>query len=353
MEDLEVTSTPEVEATPVTPEAAPAAKEPEAAEPSGLEKIKAAAEKEPAPGKEKEPEPEEPLPAAAYKPREKFKVMVYGSNEQKEIEVPEYLKPLMKDEKSEKEIIELLEKSHGLEPVKAARAAVARERDHFKGEFSKVQTAISDMRQTYQRGDIDAFLNKLQIPHERMLQWALDKVNYSQLPPDQQRVLDERQEAKRLAWAAEERSMSVEQQMYEQGRQAKQTLLESSLARPDVKTFAETFDARAGRPGAFFEEIKATGQSAWNQSNGKVDLTPDQAIEQVMVKYGPFLQSPVAQSAPVTPTAAQAASQGGASVIQAKPAVIPNVQGRTTSPMKSGPRSLDDLRKLGKQAQGA
>lgn len=313
---------------PETKEAPPASPEQAASESEGVEQTE-----------------EEKAALKAYKPRDKFKVRVFGSEEQKEHDVPEWLKTTMKDEASEKQAIELLEKAHGLDTVKASRTAVARERDTFKTELSKIQSTISDVRQTYQRGDIEAFLEKLAIPQERMLQWALEKVNYSQLPPEQQKLHDDQRAAERRAWAAEAQSSTMEQQIQEQARQAKQVLLQSSLARPDVSTFAKSFDDQAGKPGAFFEQVRATGELAWIQSEGKIDLTPDQAVERVMKQWGSFVKP---AQAPGTPPANVVAAPN---TPEKKPAVIPNLQGRTTSPMKSGPRSLDDLRKLGKQAQ--
>lgn len=345
LENIEVTTPVETPQVAETPAVAPAAKEtPTPAQ--GLDRLAAAQPKEAPLGESEDPGEGETPATPSYKAREKFKVMVYGSDEQKEHEVPAFLKGLMKDEASEKEVISLLEKAYGLEPVKQARAAIAKERDQVRGEFSKIQSTIQDVRQSYQRGDIDAFLEKLAIPQERMLQWALDKVNYSQLPPDQQRVLDERKLAERRAYAAEQQNMSMEQHIQEQSRQAKQVLLQSSLTRPDVNTFAQSFDTQAGKAGAFFEEVRATGELAWIQSNGKVDLTPDQAVEQVMNKWRKFLPAATA-SVPGTQPAPQAAAP--VIVNTPKPAVIPNVQGRSSSPMKAGVRSLDDLRKLSAQ----
>lgn len=282
------------------------------------------------------PEPEEgaePPPAAAYKPREKFKVL------DSEHEVPAWLKSTMKDDVSEKQAIELLEKAYGLEPVKTRLADTRKERDTLKTEFTKVQHSIEEMRKTYQRGDIDAFLDKLSIPHERMLQWALGKVEYSQLPPEQQRILDERQAAQRQAWTAEQQNQFYQTQLQEQTRSVKSTLLESSLARPDVSAFQHSFDSRVGRPGAFREEIIAQGELAWIQSEGKNDLTPEQAIEKVMAKWRNAMTTPGA-------AAPAAVSPGTPAALSAKPSVIPNIQGGSQSPMKSKPRSIDDLKKL-------
>lgn len=302
---------------------------------------KPAKEGSPTPGSEEndadtEKEPEK---IAAYKAREKFKVM------DSEHEVPAYLKALMKDADSEKQVIELLEKAYGLEPVKTRLGETRKERDHFKGEFGTIQKTIQDVRQTYQRGDIDAFLDKLSVPHERMLQWALEKVNYSQLSPEQKQILDERRDAQRKAWSEEQRAGSYEQKLQEQTRQAKTMLLEAGLARPDVGAFQQAYDAKVGKPGAFRDEIVAQGELAWIQSNGQVDLSPQQAIEQAMLKWRPFVQT---EAAPGTQASvpAQAGEQGSKAAPQAKPSVIPNVPGRSQSPMKSGVRSVEDLKKL-------
>lgn len=308
-------------------------------------------------GEKAEGEGEAPA-APAYKPRDKFKVRVFNPEKvdelvQKEESVPEFLKPLMKDAESEKQVMDLLERAYGIDSVKGERAHVKKERDHFRNEFTKIQGSVAELRTIYQRGDLDLFLDKLSIPHERMLQWALDKVNYSQLPPEQQRVIDERRDAQRKAYAAEQRMGTYEAQLYEQQRQAKSMLLDAGLARPEVSTFAAAFDAKVGKPGAFRLEVAAVGEQAWNQSEGKVDLTPEQAIEQAMTKWKPFIGEAQAAQAP---TAAAAGSQSGAGTkptTTAKPAVIPNVQGRPSSPMKSKPRSIEDLKKLAKDASAS
>lgn len=294
-----------------------------------------------------------PAAAAAYKARDKFKVMVLGSDEQKEHEVPPLLRGIMKDAESEKQVIELLEKAYGLEPVKASRAEIRKERDTFKSDLGNIQRSIAEVRNTFQRGDIDGFLDKLEIPHDRMLQWALDKVNYSQLPPEQQRIFDERRDAQRRAYTAEQQAQTYESQLQETNRRAKTELLNAGLARPDVKAFADAYDTKVGKPGSFFSEVAQTGNNAWIQSNGTVDLSPEQAIEQTLAKWRNFIQ---VESAPAQVTAGQAASQSGPgtqATSQAKAAVIPNVQGGSQSPMKSKPRSVADLKKLSAAMQAS
>lgn len=283
----------------------------------------------------------------AYKPREKFKVRHYdpaiaGADEklQKEEAVPEWLRPLMKDEASEKQVIELLEKAYGLEPVKAERAQVRKERDEFKNNLNQVTQGIGELRQIYQRGDINLWLQKLSIPRERMLQWALDEVNYSQLPPEQQRLLDDRRDAQRQAFELEKQNSGYQSQVQEQARNAKLMLLDSGLERPDAKAFSDAYDAQMGKSGAFKEAVIEQGELAWAQQ--KRDLTPAEAIASAMARYKPF----------ITASAAPGAQPGASGVLPppaAKAGTIPNVQGKGSSPLKKSVRSIDDLKKLSKE----
>lgn len=332
---------------PISSEPAQVAPVPEAPAPkeaaTGLDALKEKITSEkPAP----EAPSEEELPKAAapaYKAREKFKVM------DQEHDVPAWLKPMMKDAESEKQVIELLEKAQGLESVKTERANVRKERDNFKQELTHVQGSIKNVRTAYQRGDIDHFLSLLQIPQERMLQWALDKVNYSQLPPEQKQVFDERTTAQRQAWELEQKTLAQEQSFNEHVSTTKRMLLDSGLERPEVKAFADAYNAKLGKADAFKEEVIAMGELAWAQSNGKEDLTPDQAIERVLGKWKNFIEIKPAGAAVTQTEAPQVVPEGQPNVIMPKATVIPNVQGRTSSPMKSKPRSIADLKKLSEQ----
>ncbi len=320
--------------------------------PSG-EAAVAQGEGEPNPKEGTPPAPEEegePAEKAAYTPKTTFRVLAPGSKDEKvEHEVPKWLQPLMKDEASEKEVMSILHKAYGLETVQASREEIRRERDEVKQNFGQLTEQINELREVYQKGDIDLWLEKLAIPPERMLQWALDRVNYSQLPPEQQQLIDGRQQAQRQAWTAEKQSRAQSSQFSEQARTTKLHLLESGLTRPDVQTLAEAYDARQNKPGAFRDEVIALGNLAWMQSGGQTDLSPDQAIDLAVKKWGPFL-SPKAPAA--APNGAQAVTPGGAPAKAA--GVIPNVQGKSSSPMKAKPRSVEDLKKLRDQfaAQG-
>ncbi len=284
----------------------------------------------------------DPASPPTFKPRDKYKVRiddgVPGSEKQlEERDIPAWLKTALKDPETEKQAIELLEQAGGLEWAKKNREDIRKERDTVKAEMTTWRRQISDVRDTYRRGDLDGFFDKLDIPHEKVMEWAVAKAQYSQLPPEQQKILDERTEAQRTAHAAQTEAQTLQEQIQEQMRHARQQMLDMGLARPEVKTFADAFDSKLGRPGAFLKEVIMTGRQAHETS--KVDLSPQQAIEQTMQKWGAFLTP--AQAA--TPAAGATTQEpGSAQAAQ----VIPNVQGGSKSPMKPRVKTLDDLKKL-------
>lgn len=291
--------------------------------------------------------PETPV----FKAKEKFAVTKGSGRDavREEFDVPARFKEIMKDAESEKEVLELLTAAGGLPVIKEKLSTVQAERNEVRQQHQAIMGQVQDLRETYQRGDIDQWLQKLGIPSERMLQWALDKVQYSQLPPEQQKILDEKQEAQRQAVLARKQVGDQSAQVSEQLRNAKSMLLDAGLASPDVKSLAEAFDAKTGREGSFRDEVIAAGQVAWAQSNGTVDLSPQQAIDQVTAKFRKFVETPAlapqATGAPLSQNSAVAPAG------QQKPQVIPNVRGGSQSPMKSKPTSLDDLKKLRKESQ--
>lgn len=346
MPDQEISSTPNegsVAAEGAAPAAAPAVTTPEPATglssipktPPAAESATAADPKAVSPAKEGE------IEKPSFVPKEKFKAW------RAEHEVPKWVRDIVKDADTETKAIELLEKASGLDLMKPKFEETKASLQQVTGQHQTMLGQINDLRQTYQRGDIDLWLQKLQIPQERMLQWALDKVNLSQLSPDQQRLHEQKVEAERKAITLEERNHQYESQVYESQRQAKSMQLESGLARPEVQTFVEAFDSRAGRPGAFRQEVISTGEAEYLRSQGKVDLSPDQAIAMVLDRYKNF----VTIAAPAT-LPGSAAAPGPKVIMPGEGApTIPNVAGRAASPLKSSPNSLDDLRKLSKEFQ--
>lgn len=273
-----------------------------------------------------------------FTPNLKFKV------KDKEHEIPAYLKGAVKDAETEKQIRDLCERAFGLDGIKAERTELKQQMGSIASENTEIKGNINELRNLYQRNDLDSFFAKLKIPQERVLQYALEKAQYMELPPEQRAMIDARKQADLHAYNLDSQNQRLSNDLQTQIAQAKRVMFDATLSRSDVATVAQNFDAQAGKPGAFRQLVASHGETAWYRSNGKIDLSPEQAVQEVMAMYG-------IKAGQVVPPSAMTAA--GATVNPATPLVapakpvpvIPNIQGRGTSPLKSKPRSIEDLKK--------
>lgn len=282
--------------------------------------------------------------AQVFTPNLKFKV------KDKEHEIPSYMKDVIKDAKTEKEVKEIFEKAYGLEGIKEQREGLKKERDQYFGQVNELVRDINLVKADYQRGDMDSMFAKLNIPVEKVLQYALQKAQYLELPPEQREQIDRQRSLELQTRQLDSQNQSLTANLQQQLVQAKSDAFNATMSRPEVTSVEQAFDTQAGRQGAFRQLVQSHGELTWQKSNGKVDLTPQQAIEQVIAMYGLKAGSaaPAAAvtAASVVPPAATPASTKPASTI------IPNIQGKSTSPLKSKPRSIEDIQKISKEKYG-
>lgn len=278
---------------------------------------------------------------AAYTPNYKMKVM------DTDCEVPEVLRPLMKDKESEEAIRKISAKALGLDFVKPKLEEARQQVQKVTGEHSTVLGQIGQAKQLYARGDIDGWLKMLNVPEERILQWVADKIHYNQLPAEQKQILDARRQAEERAFAAEQQVSSFQTSNEQLLHQQVQGRLDSVLTRPEIKSVADAFDARVNKPGAFKEEINRRGDYAWRTRN---EIVPPEQLVQEMLQ---FFVGPAAPAATVTPASTEApapqAAAPASSTAKKAPPTIPNISGRGTSAVSAPMRSLDDLRKRAKE----
>lgn len=296
-----------------------------------------------------------PMPAAAeaqpaaptWQPNFKMKVM------DQDHEIPEWARPLVKDADSEKQVREIWEKAIGLDHVKPKFAETKKQLDAVMPELQGFRTGVQELRDLYNKDDFDTFFQKLKIPEEKVLQWFVKKAQYLELPQEQRQILDARKAAEQRAEDLEKQNLSYQEKYEGMVAQAKAQSLQVELAKPDVRAMIDAFDARAGKPGSFHQAVIDHGELTWIRTNGQVDLTPEQAVQQVLSLYGGGLQAhPQAPAmVPVAniPQAPQAPGQA-----PKKQATLPNIAGRQASSVaRSKPKSLDDLRKISAEKYGS
>lgn len=204
-----------------------------------------------------------------------------------------------------------------------------------------VMDQVNEARTAYQRGDMDTVFQTLQIQPEKVLQWAVEKVQLSQMPPEQRQALEARRAADQRAYQLEKQNSVYQQQTMQQQAQYLSQMLDLVLERPDYTAAAQAYDSRKAQPGAFRDLVIRVGESE-HALTGKV-LTPLEAAQKALEWLGetPQAVKAPASAPPIAPQATPAAPT--------QPKTLPNLANagaRTGSaPAKSKIKSLDDLKR--------
>lgn len=278
----------------------------------------------------------------------------------KDHEIPEEYRSLIKDEKTEKDVKSLFSKAYGLDLVTEKNKKLETNNSELSSEVTNIKGSIDGLRQIYseavkhpsQGGNIlklDQFLERLQIPENVMLQWAVAKVQLQEMPAEQRNAILAQMDAEKKANALTMEQSQLHGQSLDTARRLKQLELDQLMSTPDVQNLANDFDKRMGKPGSFKEAVVRTGELAWFRQ--KVDLPPDQAVKQVIEAYGLKPSDPASSAPSQAPNGNSGAGQTRP-VVQRTDKVIPNVQGKgSQSPLKTKPRNIEDLKKLAARAQ--
>lgn len=288
-----------------------------------------------------------------YKPDFKFKA------DGKEHEVPEMFREIIKDEKTEKEVKSFFSKAFGSDALIERNKKLETNVQTTSEENTRIKGGIDGLRQIYvdstkhpsQGGNIlkmDQFFQKLNIPENVILSYAVAKVQLQEMPPEQRNAIVAQMDAENKANALTMEQRQIQGQNVETTRRLKALELDQQLGNPDVQILAKSLDERIGKPGAFREAVVRQGELAWFRQG--IDLTPDQAIKAVVEAYGITPSTSEASAPPKAPSGSPGSGQTRP-IVQRTTKVIPNVQGKgSQSPLKSKPRSIEDLKKLSKHA---
>lgn len=276
--------------------------------------------------------------APAYTPNFKFKAA------DKEYEFDEWLRPIVKNPEHEKKLRELYEKAYGLDHVKSERDKFRTDYKSINDQYSALNKGLDHLSSMIKNKDYHGFLNALKIPEQDILQYALSRVQYSQLPPEQRMALDQQYEEKQKLSYYEQANQELIAAYQNQMVQQRTSELDGYLGRPEVAQIASAFDARIGRPGAFKDEVIKRGQYYASLPEPQ-DISVEQAVREIMSFVGPTPQPAQQQQASMGETMGQMSESPQAPVQNQKP-VIPNIKGRGTSPAKKVVKSIDDIRKL-------
>lgn len=275
---------------------------------------------------------------AAYKPDYKLKVY----DEEKELDDP-LLKSLIKDADTEKKVKEIAQKYLGFDTVKARLEKTRGDLSEYQKSTQPIVDLYNNYSKVAQKGDLDGIFQLLQIPDEMIFKWAVQKAE--QTP--EQRAYQEQQrrvEFEREQLQSQNQTLMTQQQQQLSEFRAQE--LNWVLARPEVSSVATAFDQKVGRPGAFRQAVIEKGLAHYTATQGREDLSAEQAAHEVLKLIGAVVT-------PMTSPGANQASQAGLIQQNGQPPIIPNVSAKASSPVKKQVRSISDLKKKREELMGS
>ncbi len=263
--------------------------------------------------------------APAYQPDYKFK------SYDKEYEIDEFLRGVIKDQETEKKVKSIYSKAYGFDGLKEKHAKFREEFDGYRGKTEPVMKSLEKISELYNRGDLDGFFSAIKVPYNVLQDYVAKKLQYQELTPEQQRAYDEYTTQQRRAYETENQ-LSQMQKMYDgMAVQTRTMELNQVLNTPEVKEIQKSFDEAHGQ-GAFQREVISRGV-AITKTKG-IDPSAEEVVQEVVKFVKPFLTKP-----------GQVNGQQMITAPDKKP-VIPNVAGKSVSPVKKIPTSIADLRKI-------
>lgn len=265
-----------------------------------------------------------------YSPNLKYKV------KDVEKEFPEWSRPLVKDEMIEKNLRDLYTKADGLDVIKQDRDTLSDEVVSLRQERDDTYKTLEMLNYCVKNDDLQTFFDTFKIPKEQVLKFALREIQFSENPQLRQQYEQARQ--KNLEHY---NSQNYNQQFVQQYEQMALSLraqqLDFALSKPEAREVAEAYDARVGKPGAFREAIIRQGHYHAVVSNGKVDKSAEELIEELKVLYSLSGSQGQQSVAPMQGT-------DGKSVVGSKgKPVLPSIPGSGQSAVRKSVKSLDDI----------
>lgn len=267
-----------------------------------------------------EQEPEEP----AYEPNYSYNI------KSEERTFDERLHGIITSKENEDYIRDLVTKAEGLDTYKTKLSEKEQSYSEMQERYNEVETGFKNYEKGIQRleelknTDLSSFARAWGISDQQILDLARG-------------LLDENPQAKAqresqfnsVVQGWQQHDQQAQQQAYAQQESARLHDMEMTIAFQDSKVsdFEKAYDMRAGKEGAFREQVNVYGSSQWNMGN---QLRPSQCVKAVMDQFGVFVT-------PQNPSQPQAAPQGTANP-------LPNMgSGKTGSPV-SKKLSWSDLK---------
>ncbi len=275
--------------------------------------------------------PQDPSETPAWTPDFKFKVM------DKEHEIPEYLRAVVKDEDTLKMVRELHEKAYGLDHVKPKYETLKQQYEQLQPQFQAVSGDLQMLGQFLnpEAPDLGSAFKMLGLSDDVIFRYANERIEYMEASPDKQAMMDKNAQirAEHAKYSLE--NMGFKEQQATQQQQQFEGSIESAVNSPMVVQIAQSFDQRAGKPNAFRDQVIMHGATL-SRIAGR-NLPVEDVIHNLITTYG--LNATQASQ----PAAQAQVPAGSGQPAGARQQSLPKVNGTGAAPVKAKIRSMDDL----------
>ena len=283
--------------------------------------------------------------AEKYVANFKFKVL------DNEHEFDEFIQPFITDIDKENKIRDLYTKAAGLDRYKTTNDELSERNTQNEKRINDFQPVLNQYKQLTEiavqaknSGDFGQFFTATQINPQQIIQWASNVVAQQQKNPQYLQQQQQQHNAYFQSQQYQSQAENVGQQNETLQEHIYQQQVYFEMINPDNKDFIKDFDNRAGKPGSFQKEVVQYG-AMMEATTGKT-LPPSQIISELKTRYQGFLTPPNPQVQAQQSLSQEAGqSQETVKTQDGKP-VIPNIKGKSHSPVKKQITSTDDLRKI-------
>jgi len=283
--------------------------------------------------------PEGSTTPSPFTPNWKFKVM------DKEHEIPEYLRQSITDATTEKQVKEIFEKAYGLDVVKPRFKETREELQTTRQQLSSHVHRERQVLQMAEKGDIRGISQLLRIPKEKIYEYALQQLQYDELPPEQKAQMDWQQQREDEFVQTRQTNQQLVSERDSMRLQARSQHIEQLLGTGEVQKVAEKFNSAmsmrgtknyAGGPKTFRDLVIEQGFLI-SEATGS-DATPEQALQAAMSLTAYDSQA-------LDQAASLAVAPGSFAAQKAAPhPVLPNISGRGASPARKAINSIAGLK---------
>jgi hypothetical protein len=265
----------------------------------------------------------------------------------KEHEIDEFIRPLIKDAETEKKIKSLYEKAYGLDLVKSHRDELKQKYQEVKSQFEPLQNDVMKAAQFIKNQDVMGLMDFLGVSKEMVYKAVKSELDYLQMSPEQRQYVDAQRQAQQRAYELEQGNMTLQQQVEQQQVEALSYQFEMTMGSPEVQQVASYYNSLPGKQQGDFEQAVLKHGSALHAMHGKL-LSPMEVVKDFVSYIGYTPERSQQQSA------AQTQSEPPKQTVVVKPEkpVITQVKSKPSTPVKSKIRSIDDIRKIQRQMAG-